>query len=275
MAIGARELCDYTKGMTIIETIILALIQAFTEFIPVSSSGHLLAAETVFSLGSSLALDVILHAGTLIALVVYFRATIIDLVRQITKGDVSSVATNIVISTIPAALAGFLLGDVIETEARVLWVVIVMLVTVGVVMIYSDRLFKQTNRTLDDMTTRQAAMIGLGQAVALIPGTSRSGITMLSAKAQGLSNKRAAEYSFLIGIPIIFGATVKVLLESETRTYVSDNVLSVAAGVVVAAVVGYVVLSYLLQFVAKHGLRFFGWYRLGLALILFIILTTQ
>ena len=257
--------------MTFIEIIILAIVQALTEFIPVSSSGHLLAIEQITSIESSLAVDVMLHFGTLIALVGYFWKKLLTTAQDFLSGKNPRLGWNIITSTIPAALAGFFLDDVLA-DARAINVVIIMLVVVGLVMIFENKLFAGIKKkTIAKLQRIDALSIGLAQALALIPGTSRSGITMIAGRARGLDSKSSAEYSFLIGIPIIAGATAKVLTEDSSRDYLSANTLEALVGVGVAAVVGVVVLKFLLRFVAKNGLKIFGWYRLLLAFILFII----
>lgn len=258
-----------------ISVIILAIIQAITEFLPVSSSGHLLAVQEVTNVEGSLVLDVALHFGTLLALIVYFWPRLSQLIIHPLKGDNPSVIRNLILTSIPAALAGFLFADFFEEDARALGVVIVMLATVGLIMIYADTLFakKGSRSKVESILPQEAWLIGLGQALALIPGTSRSGVTMLSARALGMSNKLAAEYAFLAGIPIIAGASLKVLLENKTA--VADEIGTITVGVLVSAIVGYAVLNFLIKFVAERGLALFGWYRLALASLLFIIMLNQ
>ncbi len=252
--------------------IILAIIQALTEFIPVSSSGHLLALERLTSLESSLSLDVALHFGTLLALLAYFAPKLIQIVAELKQSQ--TLLINLILTSIPAALVGFFFEDFISTDVRSLGVVVLMLAVVGLIMLASESSFFKVDKQLKDyaqLTHAKALMIGFGQAMALIPGTSRSGITMLSAKKAGLSNKLAAEYAFLVGIPIIAGASLKVFIDPDTNAVLQDNLGEAVVGVVVAAVVGLIVLRYLISYVSRHGLKVFGWYRLVLAAILFII----
>ena len=258
-----------------ISVIILAIIQALTEFIPVSSSGHLIAAEELTSLTSSLALDVALHFGTLLALLVYFGPRIKSILTDL-KGN-QGLLINLVLTSIPAAALGFFLEDVFAEDARALGVVIVMMATVGFIMLFSETAFKVNKRIkkIEQIKPSSAFIIGLGQALALIPGTSRSGITMLAGKQTGLSNKLAAEYAFLAGIPVIAGATLKVFVDPDTNAVLQDEPLRVLVGVVVAAVVGLFALRFLIQYLSEKGLRVFGWYRLALAAVLFVIWINQ
>ena len=259
--------------MEMFEVIILAIIQAVTEFVPVSSSGHLIAASDGLNIESTLGLDVMLHFGTLVALVVYFWS---DLIELLTKARSNyKLIRNIILTTIPAAFFGALFNDMLEDDARKIEIVIFMLVSVGLIMIFSDRWVKAGKHKAEKLNSSQAWMIGLGQSLALIPGTSRSGITMLASRKAGLSNKQAARYSFLVGIPIIFGATVKVIFEPETQDYIADYPLNTFVGVMVAATVGLLVLPRLIAYLSTKGLVVFGWYRLALAGVLFIILQNQ
>lgn len=258
-----------------ISVIILAIIQALTEFIPVSSSGHLIAAQEIFGLESSLALDVALHFGTLLALVVYFAPRLRAIALNLKQN--THLLMSLALTSIPAAVIGFSFDELFAEDARNLGVVIVMLAVVGVVMLYSETAFRVNKRikTIEQLSHKSAFFIGLGQALALIPGTSRSGITMLAGKQMGLSNKLAAEYAFLAGIPVIAGAALKVFIDPETNAVLRDDVTQVAVGIAVAFIVGLFALRFLIQYVADNGLRVFGWYRLGLAAVLFIIWLNQ
>lgn len=263
--------------MGIIDVIILAIVQALTEFIPVSSSGHLLALEKVTPIESSLALDVMLHFGTLLALVIYFWPKLIQIARDLIERKSTWLLVSLIITTIPAVVAGLLFEDFLSGDARSIEVVIIMLIIVGIIMIFSDAFFSTNTRknTINKLPRRSALIIGLGQALALIPGTSRSGMTMLAGRSQGLSNKNAAEYAFLAGIPVIFGAAVKTLLDSDTQAQISDQPLLVLFGIAIAASVGWFVLGILIRYLSNKGLAIFGWYRLFLAGILLIILINQ
>ncbi len=255
--------------------IILAIIQALTEFIPVSSSGHLIIAEKLTPLTSSLELDVALHFGTLLALLVYFFPRLKDLVLHWKKNQ--RLIINLIITSIPAAAMGFLFDDIFKEDARSLGVVIIMMATVGFIMLFSETAFKVNTRirSIDKLRHAHAFFIGLGQALALIPGTSRSGITMLAAKQVGLSNKLAAEYAFLAGIPVIAGASLKVFIDPETGDALRAEPVKVIVGVAVACIVGLFALRFLIKYLADNGLRVFGWYRLALAAILFVIWLNQ
>ena len=257
-------------SMGIIETVILAVVQALTEFLPISSSGHLIAAQELSPINGNIGMDVILHFGTLIALTVYFRGTLIRLARQLLARKNPKLFWNMLITTIPAAFFGFIFRDFFESDARSIGVVIFMLVVVGLLMIKADKWLKG-DKQIKDMGRKSALGIGFAQALALIPGTSRSGITMLAGKASGMNNQDSAEYAFLVAIPIIFGASLKVLSEEATRDFVGSNMGSVVIGLAVATIVGYLVLGKLIRFVGKYGLEIFGYYRIGLAILLTLV----
>lgn len=259
--------------MGLIEIVILAAVQALTEFLPVSSSGHLLAVDELTTIESSLALDVMLHVGTLMALVIYFWPKLWGIARDVLTGRDYRLFIRIVISTIPAVIAGALFNDFFSEDVRHVEVVIVMLVLVGLIFIASDRIFpKKNNQKLEDVSNKTAFIVGLAQALALVPGTSRSGITILAGRSQGLDNKTAAEYSFLIGVPVIFGASVQTLIDNEARAAVTEDLLMTVVGVAVAAIVGLFVIRWLLGYLKDHSLAIFGYYRIALALVLLLLI---
>lgn len=263
--------------MGIIDVVILAIVQALTEFIPVSSSGHLLAIEKLTSVEGSLALDVMLHFGTLLALVAYFWPKLLEILQDLLSGKSTHLLQSLIITSVPAVLAGFFFEDFLADDARNIGIVIFMLAFIGIIMIFSESFFA-TNRlknNLEKLPRKSAFIIGLGQALALIPGTSRSGMTILAGRLQGLSNQHAAEYAFLAGIPVIFGASLKTILDGEARAQITDQPMLVLLGITLAAVVGWFALGTLIRYLSNKGLAVFGWYRLALAAVLLIIVLNQ
>ncbi len=261
--------------MNIIEVIILAAVQALTEFLPVSSSGHLLIAADLGHIPSSLAFDVMLHLGTLAALVIYFWTKLWAIVTDFVSGRDRRLLIKLLISSVPAALAGALFNDFFTNDVRSLNVVVAMLVVIGLVLIAADKLFpKKNNQSLANISNKTAFFIGCAQAIALIPGTSRSGITILAGRAKGLSNELAAEYSFLIGVPIIFGASLQTLADSATRSAIADQLAQTILGITVAAFLGVIVIRWLLSYLKSHSLAIFGYYRIALALVLLLLINT-
>ncbi len=252
--------------------IILAIVQALTEFLPVSSSGHLILTQELFDIESSIGVDVLLHFGTLLALVVYFWNDLAQIVRDALFKNNPRFALLLGVATIPAVIVGWLFRDNIENSLRSTNVVVIMLFVIGVAMIMEKRLKVKKSLDLDKLSYKQAIFIGVAQCLAFIPGTSRSGITMLAGRAQGLDVNKAARFSFLMGIPVIFGATLNVLAKDESRNYIQDNLLSTTIGVIVGAVLGWLAIALLLKIVGKWGLAPFGWYRVVLSLMLAILL---
>lgn len=257
--------------MTIVDAIILGLVQGLTEFIPVSSSGHLILIDQLTSVESSFAFDVMLNIGTLAALIVYFWPKIIAIIKDLFSGQ-GHLARSLFYSTLPVVVIGGLFIGWFESDAlRSSGVVSVMLILVGLAMIGLDKLTKLGPQDVKELSISSSLSIGLGQVLALIPGTSRSGATIITARLAGLSYKDAAEYSFLLAIPVIAGAIVRSLFEPETTELWHNHAGSVIVGVLVAYFSGIIAIRFMLGWLSKHGLKNFGYYRLALGLL--VILT--
>lgn len=266
--------------MTWLQIIVLAIVQGLTEFLPISSSGHLVLVPNVVGwTDQGLAFDVAVHFGSLAAVAVYFREDLAGLIR----GGVSLLANRAVTSlesrlafgiglgTVPAAIAGLAFAGWIETNLRSPAVVVVTLAFYGVLMALADR-FGPRQRTIAEVSVRDAVLIGLAQALALIPGTSRSGVTITAGRLLGLQRRDAARFSFLLSAPVILLAAsyelLSMLLSDETIAWAE---LAVAA--LVSAVVAYVCIDLMMRFVSKIGLLPFAVYRLLLAgVIVYVVL---
>jgi undecaprenyl-diphosphatase len=263
--------------MTPLQAVILALVQAATEFLPVSSSGHLILIPRLLGWADQgLEFDIATNTGTLIAILVYFRA---DLTR-IARGMVASMRGRdacvpearlgwaILLGTIPAAVAGLLIKDWVATIARGWLVVAVNAVVYGTLLFLADR-FGRKRRALAELGRREGLAIGAAQALALVPGTSRSGATMSAALALGFTREAAARFSFLLAVPIglLVGANQLVELARGVPLGVSGQALVI--GIVVSAVAGYGVVALLLGWLRRHSLAVFAAYRLVLAGFLF------
>ena len=260
--------------MTIIDAIILGIVQGLTEFIPVSSSGHLVLLDRFTSVESNFEFDVLINIGTLTALMIYFRERLKEIAKRILNGGDQRLARNIVISTVPAVVVGGLFSDLFSgKDTRSEYVVISMLFIVGLLMVIPWKIETTPDKpeSLYRVPKPEALYIGLAQVLALIPGTSRSGITILAGRLNKLTYNRAAEYSFLLAIPVMFGAIVKVLLGSEGRDFVSHNLEAMLIGNVVAFVCGMFAISLVMKFLSTSGLWVFGYYRIALAVLLLII----
>ncbi len=262
--------------MTFIDAIVLGLVQGLTEFIPVSSSGHLVIASHLLGTPEAFTFDVLLNIGTLLALIIYFRKRLWSLATRALTGKEWPLLAKLAAATVPAVAIGLLFGDQIKRLNEMLPVVIVMSFVIGIIMIrYGAARKDATDEPLETSVTWKTALkIGAAQAVALIPGTSRSGITILVGLQSKLSAAKAAEFSFLLAIPIIFGASLKVFLLDGGIDYVSQNVGVVIVGNIVSFGAGLLAVSFLIRLLGTSGLKWFGWYRIGLGVVLSILLIT-
>ena len=255
--------------MQILQAIILGIIQGITEFIPVSSSGHLLLAEKFFNLQvGSLLFDVMLHTGTLIALIIYFWKDLTAMAKSMLKPSGNPLWMWIIIATAPAVIIGILLQPLAEGGFRSAGVVAFNLFWVGILMLAADKV--QTRRELKDMNGRRALAIGVAQSLALIPGVSRSGITIVGAVAQRFNREAAARFAFLLAIPITFGAIIKLLLDGG-GIVVTNNLGVFGAGIAAAAISGYWAIGWLLKYLATHKLAAFAYYRIALAAAIVLV----
>lgn len=259
-----------------LEAVILGLIQGLTEFIPISSSGHLVIAQTFMSgAGDHLFLEFI-NIGTMLALLVFFRKKVWSIILDVFVNKNFRLARNIILTAIPAGLVGFILaGFISETPFFTSAVVVVFtLAIVGIVMVVLEKLPKLSPmKNGEKLPWWRALIIGFAQVLALIPGTSRSGSTIIAGRLMGLSAAEAAEYSFLASLPIMFGVTLKVLLTDTD--YLIANAGTLAVSNFAAFISGLFAVGFLMNYLSKHSLAVFGWYRIGLAAILAVILLVQ
>jgi undecaprenyl-diphosphatase len=238
------------------DAIFWGLIQGLTEFLPVSSSGHLVLIPALFNRpGPDLATNAMLHLGTLAAVLVYYRSDI----AMMAKFDKPArrLITLIVIGTIPAVILGLLFEDKVEELISEPKKVAFMLIVTGVVLLATTQL-RLGDRTMKDITPRGSMLIGLAQALALIPGISRSGMTISAGLARGLKRTEAARFAFLLGIPVIAGAG---LLQMVDAIRLGESIpATVWVGVVVAGLSGYAAIAILLRLLTRVGLAPFGLY---------------
>lgn len=264
--------------MSAFEAIVLGIIQGLTEFIPVSSSGHLVLAQWLFGGQTDHLFIQALDFGTLFALLIYFWPKLVDLSRRVFLHHDYRLARNIIITCIPAGLLGLLLADFIQKSTVLLspLVVALMLALIGVLMIVVDKLPKKSPKaTGADLSPRRALAIGVAQAFALVPGVSRSGSTILASRIMGLSPRAAAEYSFMVSIPIMLGLVAKLLTKPTDRAYLVAHFDSILIANIAAFIAAIIAIHFLLSYLSKHGLSLFGWYRLGLASVTIIVLLLQ
>lgn len=264
--------------MSVFEAIILGIIQGLTEFIPVSSSGHLVIGQWLFNGRADHLFIQALDFGTTLALIIYFWPKLVDLFRKVVYKKDFRLARNIVITCIPAGLLGLLLADFIQGSTVLLQplVVALMLALVGILMIIVDKLPKKSPRaTGADLSPRRALAIGIAQSFALIPGVSRSGSTIIASRVMGLTSRAAAEYSFMVSIPIMLGLLSKLLIKPADRQYLVDHLDVVVIANVAAFVAAIFAIRFLLNYLSHHGLAAFGWYRLALATVVLCVLLLQ
>lgn len=262
----------------------MGVVQGLTEFLPVSSSGHLIVVPFLAGWDdafiNSLAFSVMLHLGTLVALLVYFRADWVRLVpaglaaardRSFRDDEDRRLAGLLVASTIPAATAGLLFNDLIEDSFRHVGLVAVTLVVGGLILLLSDR-FGAKSRSIEDVTFPIAIGIGIAQAIALVPGFSRSGISISAGRLVGMDRESAARFAFLMAMPITAGAGLFEagrLLTGGGGVVVS--VVPLVVGMVAALASGLVAIHFMLGFLRRRSLDVFVWYRFALAAVVLIV----
>lgn len=261
--------------MSIIQSIILGIVQGVGEFLPISSSAHLVLVPYLFGWEESgLAFDVALHFGTLLAvLAIFFKDwwnLFMGAVRKVTKKEDSTenkMFWYLVIATIPGALVGFILDDVIENVFRKqIWLIALALAVMGVLIYVGDKWASKHYKketSFDKITLKQAFIVGCSQALAVIPGFSRSGTTILTGRLMGISKEAVTKFTFLLSVPIIFGATI---LKVGDLTFS----IEVVVGVLTSFVVGVLSIKFLLSYIKKHDFSVFAFYRVILALIVFV-----
>lgn len=258
----------------IFHAVVLAIIQGITEFLPVSSSAHLILVPILFGWpDQGLAFDVIIHLGTLCAVVMYFRKELYLMIKdclhalkhkRVTKN--LRLAKAIIIGTIPVGIAGLLFNHFISTYMRATSVIAISTIAFGLLLGLSSIVAKR-KRDEYTVTWRDAIFIGCAQAIALIPGTSRSGITLTAGLFAGLTNTAAARFSFLLSIPVIILAAAYEGYKLISQPQVMDY-QALAVGFVVAAVSGYLCIGIFLKLLDRYGVMPFVAYRLVLGIIL-------
>lgn len=262
--------------MSFVEAIILGLIQGLTEFIPISSSGHLVLAQIFLGDEPSHLFLEFINIGTVLALIVYFWPRLVGIAQEIFVRNNWRMARNVVVTALPAGIIGLTFADFIEGAPFFAsgWVVVVMLALIGLVMVLLPKIPKlDLVKRGEDLNIPRALTIGFAQALALVPGTSRSGSTIIAGRLMGLRAAPAAEYSFLVSIPIMLGVIAKVFISDQQ--YLSANAGVLLASNAAAFISGLVAVGFLMRYLEKHGLALFGWYRLTLAAVISVIFLVQ
>ncbi len=264
--------------MTLIQVVILAIVQGLTEFLPVSSSGHLVLVPYLFAWADQgLAFDVAVHFGSLAAVCIYFRKDMVSILAggmrllgdNITTPE-SRLAQAIALGTVPAALAGLLFASWIEANLRDPLVIVYTLSGFGILMAIADRVGRR-ERNISGVGFRDAVIIGFAQALSLVPGTSRSGVTITAARFLGFGRQDAARFSFLLSAPVIFLAAMYKLI----ALILGDAAVAwgqLGLGALLACVVAYLSIEFFMRIVTRIGLAPFAIYRLILAAFILYVL---
>ena len=272
--------------MNVFETIVIAIVEGLTEFLPVSSTGHMIIAQNLLGVESTdfvKAFTFIIQFGAILSVLVLYWKRFFQLNRTPVPEGTPVVKRflhkydfywKLFIAFIPAAVFGLLFSDAIDAMLERVEVVAVMLIIGGIFMIFCDRIF---NKGSEDtvLTEKRAFMVGLFQCISMIPGVSRSMATIVGGMSQRLTRKAAAEFSFFLAVPTMLGATVyKVydLIKEGGTEIITDNISTLLIGNVVAFIVALLAIKFFINFVTKYGFKAFGWYRIVVGALILILL---
>ena len=265
------------------EALVLGLVQAITEFLPISSSAHLILAREAmeFNVADGLTFDVALHIGTLVATVIYFwgdlrgllRGFVASLSRRDRNDPGQRLAWYVIVACVPAAIVGFAFETAIEIYFRHPAVIVVTLILGALLFLWVEKRFAHAG-DMQSLTLRNALLIGLSQTLALVPGVSRSGITISTGMMCGLRREQAARFSFLMAAPITFGAALKKSIDlfSSGEPIPADERTALVVGILASGIGGWLVIKFLLSFLRRHGLQTFAYYRIALALVVLAVM---
>lgn len=278
----------------LIKSIIFGVIQGLTEFLPISSSAHTLIAYDLFDISNLniITLQVALHFGTLISIIIYFRKKLIIYIKALFSSifrlkNLSSKSIKskekksitfeekiiwyIVLATIPIAVFGYFFEDFIENNIHSASIIPITLTIVAILFIISESYAKQS-KDFTKITGKNAVIIGISQILALIPGVSRSGITIITGMGLQLKRNAAAEFTFLLAIPTIFGITLKKIIDFLNLETIPNNLWVYIVSACTAGIVGFFCIKYFLKFLANNSLKCFAYYRIVLAIIIIFYL---
>ncbi|MEW6068394.1 MAG: undecaprenyl-diphosphatase UppP [Nitrospirota bacterium] len=247
------------------EAIILGIVQGITEFLPISSTAHLILFPWFFNWNGevdTLTFDIALHTGTLLSLILCFWRDWLDLFLKKQR-----MLLLIIMASIPAGVAGFLLNDFAETKLREPLLISLTLVVVGFLMLIAEKANK--HKDIEKTGLKDAIIIGIAQAIAIIPGVSRSGITISAGLFRGLEREAAAKFSFLLSTPIIAGATI-LHMGKVMHTPENHDLRLFIVGLIASCITGYIAIKFLLSFLKKYPLNLFVYYRFILSAIIIV-----
>lgn len=252
--------------MDLLQALILAVVEGITEFLPISSTGHMIIVSSVMGINEltfTKVYEVHIQFGAILSVVVLYWKRFFQSFEFYLK---------LLVAFIPAAIIGLLLSDYIDKLLESVTVVAVSLLLGGIVLVFIDRLFPDAEEDIERPTTYPAAFkVGLFQCIAMIPGVSRSAASIIGGMAQKWSRKQAAEFSFFLAVPTMFAASSYKLLD-DYKEITSDNLITLLIGNLVAFVVAMAAIKFFISFLTKYGFKVFGYYRIALGLILLILL---
>ena len=273
--------------MDIFQSVVIAIVEGLTEFLPVSSTGHMIITQEILGVESTTfvkAFTFIIQFGAILSVVCLYWKRFFRL-KEVPAGKKGLEAFlirydfywKLFLAFLPAAVFGLLLSDFIDAMLENVAVVAVMLVFGGVLMLFVDKWFANNEGRVTPMTERRSIMVGLYQCISMIPGVSRSMATIVGGMQQGLSRKDAAEFSFFLAVPTMFAASVykmwSLMSEPESMRQLSDNWVVLVVGMVVAFIVAMAAIKLFISYVTKYGFKAFGWYRIivGGAIIVMLL----
>lgn len=275
--------------MNILETIIIAIVEGLTEFLPVSSTGHMIITQNILGVESTpfvKAFTFIIQFGAILSVVVLYWKRFFKLNQTPAPEGASAIKRflhkydfywKLFVAFIPAAVLGLLFSDAIDAMLESVEVVAVTLILGGIFMLFSDKIFnKGSEKTI--LTEKKALCIGLFQCISMIPGVSRSMATIVGGMAQKLTRKAAAEFSFFLAVPTMLAATMfkmlKIFTEENGAQILKENLDTLIVGNVVAFIVAMLAIKFFINFVTKYGFKAFGWYRIIVGGVILIMLLT-
>ena len=272
--------------MEILKVVFLGIVEGITEWLPISSTGHMLLVDEFLQLGMSESFKemffVVIQLGAILAVVVLFWNKMFpfqfkDKTQPVIKKDTFSLWFKVVVACVPSAIMGFLFDDFLEAHLQTPIVIAVMLIFYGVLFILIENWNKKrtaTTTSLAEISYKTAFLIGMFQVLSLIPGTSRSGATIIGALLIGVSRVAAAEFTFFLAVPTMLGASAYKLLKFGFD-FTGTELFTLALGMAVAFVVSLLIIKFLMSYIKKHDFKVFGWYRIALGIVVLLYFTMR
>jgi len=275
--------------MSILEAIVLGIVQGLTEFLPISSTAHLRIVPALFGWNDpGAAFTAVIQIGTLVAVLYYFYADILRIATATFQNTLqgkpfenfdSRMGYMMILATVPIVISGLLLKTYIETSFRSLYVIAFTLIALALLLMLAEFFVKvrvekgEKQKELTDLSWLEAIVVGLAQCVALIPGASRSGVTITGGLFLGMTRETAARFSFLLSLPSIFAAGIYQLIKAREALFAtSEGILNLTIATVVSGIVGYYSIAFLLNYLKKNSTYLFITYRIALGLLLLVLL---